>query len=86
VINGETLAEHHLLILNEGENFTVTAAGNDCNLLIFGGAPLAGERYISWNFVSSSKEKLREAGDRWEAQEFGKVPDETEWIPLPTVL
>lgn len=86
VVNGEALAEHHLIILDEGEDFTITAADDNCNLLILGGAPLAGDRYISWNFVSSSKEKLREAGERWEAQEFGKVPGETEWIPLPPVL
>lgn len=85
VVNGETLAENHLLILEEGEGFNITADDAGCNLLIFGGEPLEGERYILWNFVASSKEKLSEASARWEAQEFGKVPGETEWIPLPAV-
>jgi hypothetical protein len=38
---------------------------------------------MSWNFVSSSKERIVRAGEDWEAQRFDKVPGETEFIPLP---
>jgi hypothetical protein len=38
---------------------------------------------VWWNFVASSKEMIEEAKQRWREQRFGKVPDETEWMPLP---
>ena len=38
---------------------------------------------MMWNFVSSSKERLQQAAEDWDAQRFPHVPGETEWIPLP---
>lgn len=52
-------------------------------IYIFGGEPFPEERFIFWNFVSSSKETLEEAKHKWEAQEFPKIPGETEYVPLP---
>ncbi|WP_046684698.1 pirin-like C-terminal cupin domain-containing protein, partial [Janthinobacterium sp. KBS0711] len=40
-------------------------------------------RFLFWNFVSSSKERLSQAADDWTAQRMGSVPGETEFIPLP---
>jgi hypothetical protein len=41
---------------------------------------------VWWNFVSSSRERLVQAKDDWNAGRFAKVPgDETEFIPLPDV-
>jgi redox-sensitive bicupin YhaK (pirin superfamily) len=51
-------------------------------VVVVGGAPL-GHRFMVWNFVSSRKERIRQAEDDWEAQAFAKVPGETEFIPLP---
>jgi hypothetical protein len=51
--------------------------------MLLGGAKLEGERFIEWNFVASSREKIAEAKAAWAAQAMGKVPGETEWIPLP---
>ncbi|WP_423379671.1 pirin family protein [Burkholderia sp. LMG 32019] len=42
-----------------------------------------GERFIEWNFVASSREAIERAKAAWTRQEMGKVPGETEWIPLP---
>ena len=54
-------------------------------LMLFGGAPLDGERHLWWNFVSSSRERIEQAKADWAAQRFGKVAgDEEEFIPLPT--
>jgi hypothetical protein len=55
----------------------------DSLLLLFGGAPLDGERFIWWNFVSSSQQRIERAKEAWVAQEFAAVPGETEFIPLP---
>lgn len=54
-------------------------------LYIFGGEPFPEERFIDWNFVSSSKEKIEEAKQKWKIQSFEKIEgDETEYIPYPT--
>jgi len=50
---------------------------------IFGGEPFPEERYIYWNFVSSSKERIEKAKQDWIEQKFPKVPGETEFVPLP---
>jgi redox-sensitive bicupin YhaK (pirin superfamily) len=51
--------------------------------LLLGGEPLEGPRYIFWNFVSSSKERLAQAASDWKNQRFARVPEETHYIPLP---
>lgn len=53
-------------------------------LMLFGGAPLDGERHLWWNFVASTNERIEQAKADWQAQRFGKVAgDEGEFIPLP---
>ena len=55
----------------------------DARFVVIGGAPLDGRRFMFWNFVSSSKERLLQAAEDWDAQRFDPVPGETEFIPLP---
>ena len=50
---------------------------------IFGGQPL-GPRFLWWNFVSTRRERIEQAGEDWRAQRFGQGPGETEFIPLPS--
>ena len=53
-------------------------------LMLFGGAPLDGERHLWWNFVASTGERIEQAKADWLTQRFPKVPgDEDEFIPLP---
>lgn len=52
-------------------------------LLLLGGDRLDGPRHISWNFVSSSKERLAQAADDWRNQRFPRIPGERAYIPLP---
>ena len=61
----------------------VVSAAQAAHFVVIGGEPLDGPRFISWNFVSSSKARIEQAGDDWVAQRMGQVPGETEWIPLP---
>lgn len=79
-VNGEPVAEFQLAVLDEN---SVIESEKASRILVLGGEPLAGERFISWNFVASSREKLRAASERWEKQEFAMVPEETDFIPLP---
>ena len=63
---------------------TVTLAStHGARAMLLGGEKLDGERFIEWNFVASSREKIDAAKLAWSNQEMGKVPGEIEWIPLP---
>ncbi len=79
-LNGENLPLAHLALVEQGD---VLTAGCAARVMIFGGDLIAGERFIFWNFVASNKAWLREAGERWERDEFPQVPGESERIPLP---
>ena len=81
-IDGAPLALHTMALLDTA-TAPVVKAGSDAQFMVIGGEPLDGHRYMSWNFVSSSKERIVQASEDWEAQRFDKVPGETEWIPLP---
>lgn len=39
------------------------------------------ERFINWNFVSSSKERLERAKADWMGQRFPKEPEEKKFVP-----
>ncbi|MFZ5558616.1 MAG: pirin family protein [Pseudomonadota bacterium] len=81
-IAGETFEPGSLLVLKPRHDVTVTAQIAS-RLLVLGGEPMDGPRFIWWNFVSSSKERIRQAREDWQAQRFAKVPGDDEFIPLP---
>ncbi|MEO8311223.1 MAG: pirin family protein [Caldimonas sp.] len=58
------------------------AAPRGGRVVLVGGESL-GHRFLSWNFVASSRERIRAAEDDWLAQRFAAIPGETEFIPLP---
>lgn len=72
----------HILIANDATlcSFTMKAG---TTVYIFGGEPFPEERYIFWNFVSSSRDRIEQAKADWEANRFPPVPGETERVPLP---
>jgi len=57
--------------------------GENTSIYIFGGEAFPEERFINWNFVSSSKERIEQAKNDWKAQRFPKVPGETTFVPYP---
>jgi redox-sensitive bicupin YhaK (pirin superfamily) len=79
-INDEVLPEFHLAVLDSA---VTIVAEQDARIMLFGGEPLAGERFILWNFVASSREKLAEAANRWDKNQFVLVPGEVDRISLP---
>jgi redox-sensitive bicupin YhaK (pirin superfamily) len=85
MLDGSPLAVHTMAILEDGTGCRVEST-DDCTVVVVGGAPLDGPRYLLWNFVSSSKARLQRAADDWGAQRFGQIPGETEFIPLPQNL
>ena len=50
---------------------------------IFGGEPFPEERFIDWNFVSSSKERLKKAKEDWIQKRFPMIEGETGFVPYP---
>ncbi len=79
----DTIEERALAIFNAGGTPSVRAE-RDSRVLLLGGAPPDGPRYLEWNFVASSRERIAVAKARWQAGQFLKVPgDELEFIPLP---
>ena len=80
---GQPLAERALAFFRAGGKPSVRAEV-DSRVLLLGGAPPDGQRYIEWNFVSSSLARIEQAKRDWQAGRFPKVPgDEVEFIPLP---
>lgn len=81
-IGGEALAVRHMAVLPAQQSVRVTAR-SAVRLMLAGGAPLDGDRFIWWNFVASSREAIDAATDRWREDAFPRVPDESERISLP---
>jgi hypothetical protein len=79
---GQVYEPGRLLVFKAGED-AVIKAETHATVMAFGGAPL-GERFIEWNFVSSSKERIEQAKADWRAGRM-KLPDldHDEFIPLP---
>jgi redox-sensitive bicupin YhaK (pirin superfamily) len=72
-----------MAVLRPGSEILVKA-GEDSHLLLLGGAAMDGPRYIWWNFVASSVERIKNAAEEWRIGKFTIVPgDEQEFIPLP---
>jgi redox-sensitive bicupin YhaK (pirin superfamily) len=81
-INEGELAAGSMAVLNPSEPVAIQAL-SPARLMLLGGAPLDGERFLWWNFVASDRAAIEEAGERWRNGGFDKVPGETEFIPLP---
>ncbi len=80
-IDGQSYAEGVMAVAAEGEAMTLRAS-EESRVMVVGGDNL-GERYLYWNFVSSSRERIEQAKTDWREGNFGQVPGETEFIPLP---
>lgn len=80
--DGDVIKALSMAVFEKGE--AVIKAKTDTHVMLLGGEPFAEPRYIYWNFVSSSQERLDKAKLDWKEGRFGKVPgDENEFIPLP---
>lgn len=73
----------NLLILKPRQQIIVSAIDGPARLMLLGGEPFAEKRFIWWNFVSSSQERIEQAKSDWKEGKFGQVIGETEFIPLP---
>ncbi|CAN7651424.1 pirin family protein [Mesorhizobium sp. LjRoot246] len=82
-ISGDIFPAERLLVFRPGDEIVVSSR-TGAHFMLFGGASLGSKRYIWWNFVSSSKERIEQAKEEWKTGRFDIVPgDEEEFIPLP---
>lgn len=79
---GQTYREGQMLVFRPGASVTFEAR-TAATVMLLGGEPV-GPRFIDWNFVSSSKERIEQAKADWRAGRI-KLPDldDKEFIPLP---
>ncbi|MEO0636942.1 MAG: pirin family protein [Pseudomonadota bacterium] len=91
-IASKTYEAGSMLVFRPGDPIMAVAGDRGARLMLLGGDTMTGPRYIKWNFVSSSREKIEHAarawmeGD-WEHGRFQLPPgDDGEHIPLPEGL
>lgn len=88
-IAGQEYSAPQMMVFRPGDKITVAAGHAGARLMILGGATLSGPRYIWWNFVASSRERIEVAKAEWRAQNWGEgrfdppADDRDEHIPLP---
>ncbi|MEQ8908666.1 MAG: pirin family protein [Vicingaceae bacterium] len=82
VDGGEKVSAGQMLISKSEEACRIQVP-KGTKLLLFGGESLPEERYLLWNFASSSKSRLQEARKAWEDKAFPKVPGDDTYIPIP---
>jgi redox-sensitive bicupin YhaK (pirin superfamily) len=80
--DGQVFGAGKMLVLAPGSSEAVVARRPSV-VMMLGGEPL-GERFVEWNFVSSSRERIEQAKADWRAGRM-KLPDadDAEFIPLP---
>jgi redox-sensitive bicupin YhaK (pirin superfamily) len=88
-IAGQAFEAPQMMVFRPGDRITVAAGERGARLMILGGATLPGPRYIWWNFVASSLERIEVAKADWKARNWGHgrfdLPpdDRNEFTPLP---
>jgi redox-sensitive bicupin YhaK (pirin superfamily) len=79
---GQTLKSGQLGVLKKSSTYGFKAK-KDTRFVLIGGEPFKSHRFIEWNFVSSSKEKIEAASRDWQDEKFPLIPgDDKERIPL----
>ena len=84
-LDGEALDLYALYVLRPGYEPALSSS-NGARLMLLGGQAFSTRRYVFWNFVSSSRDRINQAKEDWKARRFPLVPgDDQEFIPLPEV-
>lgn len=84
-LDGAPLTLFTLAVLAPGDVMRLSSE-RGARVMLLGGAALGSQRHVWWNFVSSSRERIKQARADWTVGRFPTVPgDEDEFIPLPQV-
>jgi redox-sensitive bicupin YhaK (pirin superfamily) len=83
VVDGHEIQENDLISVANPQKVALEAPAGS-RWIVLGGTPFPEPRYIWWNFVSSRKERIRQAAEDWKNQRMGRVAGEKDFIPLPS--
>jgi redox-sensitive bicupin YhaK (pirin superfamily) len=84
-LDGQPLQPYALYVLRPGHEGRLSSGGGG-RIMLMGGQAFATRRYVFWNFVSSSRDRINHAKEEWKALRFPLIPgDDQEFIPLPGV-
>jgi redox-sensitive bicupin YhaK (pirin superfamily) len=86
VIDGalDGVAARQLAVRAPGTPLSLTATAPTRALLV-GGPALDHPRFMDWNFVATSKERIAAAVAGWKAQTFPRIPDDDhDFVPYPS--
>ena len=82
-LDNQALEPFTLYVLRPGHEARLSSA-NGGRVMLMGGEAFSTRRYVFWNFVSSSRDRINQAKEDWKALRFGLIPgDDQEYIPLP---
>jgi redox-sensitive bicupin YhaK (pirin superfamily) len=87
-IAGDRFESGRMMVFRPGDRISVKAGPRGARLMALGGATLNGPRYMWWNFVSSSRDRIEEAKSAWKAADWENGPfrlppgDTSEFIPI----
>ena len=88
-VGGQDYGAAQMMVFRPGDRLHVTAGPGGARLMLLGGETMAGPRFIWWNFVASSRERIEAAKEAWRAGDWAhgrfQLPpgDDAEFIPLP---
>ena len=88
-VAGDVFDSGRMMVFRPGDRVSLTAGPSGARLMLLGGATLEGPRYIWWNFVASSQERIDAAKQAWREGDWADgrfhLPpgDDQEFIPLP---
>jgi redox-sensitive bicupin YhaK (pirin superfamily) len=88
-IGGDTFEAGQMMVFRPGDKLSMKAGPQGARVMLLGGETMDGPRYIWWNFVASSQERIDHAKEAWrqgdwKAGRFQLPPgDDQEFIPLP---
>jgi redox-sensitive bicupin YhaK (pirin superfamily) len=84
-LDGQALDLFTLYVLRPGHEARLSSPSGG-RVMLMGGQAFATRRYVFWNFVSSSRDRINQAKADWKALRFAMVPgDDQEFIPLPEI-
>ncbi|MGB3555079.1 MAG: pirin family protein [Jannaschia sp.] len=88
-VGGQTFEAGRMMVFRPGDAISLKAGERGARLMVLGGDTLEGPRYIWWNFVASSRDRIDAAKEAWRAGDWAhgrfQLPpgDDSEHIPLP---
>ena len=88
-VAGISFEAGRMMVFRPGDKVAVKAGDRGARLMLLGGATLSGPRYIWWNFVASSKDKIDAAKEAWRRGDWHNgmfrlpVGDDEEFARLP---